>query len=400
MVLDQVENFIRVSVAGGHASGDNTISLQSGEASFLPDVNQGKYNLTWWDSENFSLPSEDPNVEIVRVNSIDTTNDTISVTRGQENTSATSKSTGDGEYSLILSPTAKTIEDIDANKLDASAYSPEADTHTRYSDSEAVSAVESVGDVSFSGGIRVNKSIHDRNINEDITLSSNEGLVVAGPITGSGSISGDGSFSVVGEPRNFKNADTLDGLDATDFVQSGSSIDADTLDGLDSTDFVQSGSSIDADTLDGLDSTDFVQTNSFSSHLTSTQFDAENGLSVNVFDSVDISNSLITKDSSNSISFNSSGVYEISWMVNFHRTGSGGRNIMYSEVEINGKRLTDRTRVADYIRTDGNGDECSTGSTVLLNISSGDTLQIYANEERGGESGNDIERAFINIKRV
>jgi len=141
MVLDQVENFIRVSVAGGHASGDNTISLQSGEASFLPDVNQGKYNLTWWDSENFSLPSEDPNVEIVRVNSIDTTNDTISVTRGQENTSATSKSTGDGEYSLILSPTAKTIEDIDANKLDASAYSPEADTHTRYSDSEAVSAV-------------------------------------------------------------------------------------------------------------------------------------------------------------------------------------------------------------------------------------------------------------------
>jgi hypothetical protein len=138
----------------------------------------------------------------------------------------------------------------------------------------------------------------------------------------------------------------------------------------------------------------------FSARLTSTQTNAENGFNVNIFDSIDISSSLITKNSSNSISFNSDGVYEISWMVNFHRTGSGSRNIMYSEVELNGNRLTDRTRVADYIRTDGNGDECSTGSTVLLNISSGDTLQIYANEERGGESGNDIERAFINIKRV
>jgi len=87
-------------------------------------------------------------------------------------------------------------------------------------------------------------------------------------------------------------------------------------------------------------------------------------------------------------------------MVNFHRTGSSGRNIMYSEVEKNGSRLSSRTRVADYIRTSGNGDECSTGSTVILEIQSGDTLRIFANEERGGESSNDIERAFINIKRI
>jgi len=187
MVLDQVENFIRVSVAGGHASGDNTISLQSGEASFLPDVNQGKYNLTWWDSENFSLPSEDPNVEIVRVNSIDTTNDTISVTRGQENTSATSKSTGDGEYSLILSPTAKTIEDIDANKLDASAYSPEADTHTRYSDSEAVTAVNNTTD-----SLTAPAYTHDTNITTDLSIPSGRATLFSGPIIGSGSISGNG----------------------------------------------------------------------------------------------------------------------------------------------------------------------------------------------------------------
>jgi|APHM01.1.fsa_nt_gi hypothetical protein len=155
MALDQVENFVRVTVSGPHASGDTSISLQSGEASKLPDVSQGKYNLTWFDKENFSLPSEDPNVEIIRVNAIDTVNDTISVTRGQENTTASDKSVGDAVYQLILTPTAKIIEDIDSQKLNKSTYSPEADTHDRYTDSEASDAapVQSVnsrtGDVSL-----------------------------------------------------------------------------------------------------------------------------------------------------------------------------------------------------------------------------------------------------------
>src|SRR6056297_207116 len=146
MVLDQVENFIRVSVSGSHASGDSTISLQSGEASTLPDPSNGKYNLVWFDSQNYRLPDKDPNVEIVRVNSVDTANDTVSVTRGQENTTATTKSETGAEYELLLGPTAKTIQEIDQFKLDASAYSPEADTHTRYEDSEAISAINNDSD--------------------------------------------------------------------------------------------------------------------------------------------------------------------------------------------------------------------------------------------------------------
>src|SRR6056297_1486558 len=146
MVLDQVENFIRVSVSGSHASGDSTISLQSGEASSLPDPSNGKYNLVWFDSQNYQLPDKDPNVEIVRVNSVDTANDTVSVTRGQENTTATTKSETGAEYELLLGPTAKTIQEIDQFKLDASAYSPEADTHTRYEDSEAISAINNDSD--------------------------------------------------------------------------------------------------------------------------------------------------------------------------------------------------------------------------------------------------------------
>jgi len=180
MSLDQVENFVRVSVAGTHDSGASTVALESGEASELPLVTDGKYNLVWFDASGFAQPDADPNVEIVRVNSINTNNDTISVTRGLENTSATAKDTGTN-YELLLTPTAKIIEDIDANKLD---------TTQRYTDSEAVSAI--TGEV-----IEPEQSIHSRTIDNNLNLSSDDGLVLAGPVTGTGSISGDGRLSVL-----------------------------------------------------------------------------------------------------------------------------------------------------------------------------------------------------------
>jgi hypothetical protein len=60
----------------------------------------------------------------------------------------------------------------------------------------------------------------------------------------------------VGDPVG--DADTLDGLDSTEFLAAGAVIDADTLDGLDSTEFLAADDPIDADTLDGLDSSDFL----------------------------------------------------------------------------------------------------------------------------------------------
>jgi len=114
MPLDQVENFVEVNVSGTHSSTETTISLQSGEASNLPDPSSGEYNLVWFDSTNFSRPSEDSEVEIVRVTGRDTTNDTITVLRGQENTTAVNHDTANSDYVLILAQTAKMIEDVDA----------------------------------------------------------------------------------------------------------------------------------------------------------------------------------------------------------------------------------------------------------------------------------------------
>lgn len=114
MSLDPTQNFTIVEVSGTHSDTDTSVSLVSGEGSKLPDPStEGEYNLVWWDSANYSSPAADPNVEIIRVTGIST--DTLTVSRGQENTSASTKNTSDGEYVMALTLTAKTIQDIDSN---------------------------------------------------------------------------------------------------------------------------------------------------------------------------------------------------------------------------------------------------------------------------------------------
>ncbi len=60
--------------------------------------------MTWWDSTNYPHPADDPNVEIVMVT--DRTSDTLTVTRAQESTSASTKNTGSGAvYRMSLGTT-------------------------------------------------------------------------------------------------------------------------------------------------------------------------------------------------------------------------------------------------------------------------------------------------------
>jgi len=114
MALDNVENFVEVNVAGTHTSSDTVIQLGNGEASDLPDPSNGEYNLVWFDETNYVKPGNDPEVEIVRVTGRDTGNDTITVSRGQENTSPVAHDTASVNYIMLLSNTAKIIEDVDA----------------------------------------------------------------------------------------------------------------------------------------------------------------------------------------------------------------------------------------------------------------------------------------------
>ena len=109
-MLDSVANFIKLTVSTGYGSTDTSIVLQNGQGSLLPVP---PFNLVWYNSSDFSDPSLDPDVEIVRVTGV--TGDTLTVTRAQEGTSASTKNTAGKTYQMILGITAKMITDIAAN---------------------------------------------------------------------------------------------------------------------------------------------------------------------------------------------------------------------------------------------------------------------------------------------
>lgn len=137
----------------------------------------------------------------------------------------------------------------------------------------------------------------------------------------------------------------------------------------------------------------------FDAHLTTTQMDAENGIYVNFAESIN-ENDGWTVDSASQISPEESGKYKIDGSVNFNRTGTDLRNVMYAELEVNGTRLTERTRGTCYIRNNASGDEGDATFSTVISLNAGDDVRVFANEERGGETGNDVERASINITKI
>lgn len=114
---DQIQNFIKNTVDGGHDDADTTISVV--DASEFPDPGDGEYNVTWYDSTNYPDPADDPNKELVRVTARDTGANTITVTRAQEGTSATNKNTSGATYKMLLAPTKKVMDEkIEADSED------------------------------------------------------------------------------------------------------------------------------------------------------------------------------------------------------------------------------------------------------------------------------------------
>lgn len=112
MALDSVANFAQVQASTGYGAGATSIILQSAQGAKLPNPASGAYNLIWWNSTDYPNPANDPKVEIVRVTA--KSSDTITVTRAQEGTTATSKNTASKGYTLVLGITAKMITDIAA----------------------------------------------------------------------------------------------------------------------------------------------------------------------------------------------------------------------------------------------------------------------------------------------
>lgn len=108
MVLDQTANFVRDNLDAAVDNSQTTFSVV--DASLFPDVANGEYNVVIWDVDEFDRPDQDSGVEIVRVTAVDTTNNDLTVSRGQENTSASSHPSG---AAIQLALTSKIVSDID-----------------------------------------------------------------------------------------------------------------------------------------------------------------------------------------------------------------------------------------------------------------------------------------------
>src|SRR5581483_2046699 len=116
MSLDPIVNFGVVTTANLYNSAATSIVLDAGQGAKLPAVDSDNpnpipgYDLIWWDGLTYSAPSDDPNVEIVRVTA--KVGDTLTIARAQQGTVASNKNSAGKIYKLALGPTAKMMSDI------------------------------------------------------------------------------------------------------------------------------------------------------------------------------------------------------------------------------------------------------------------------------------------------
>ena len=110
-MIDNFVNFGKASVSTGYNSSVTSIVLTSGEGTKLPTP---PFNAVWFNNSDYFDPTDDPNREIVRVTVVAT--DTLTITRGQEGTTAKNHNTSNKNYKLIAGLTAKTLN-TDINLL-------------------------------------------------------------------------------------------------------------------------------------------------------------------------------------------------------------------------------------------------------------------------------------------
>jgi len=103
-ILDPVRNFAIVTLSSGYNDVATSVVLVGGDGAKLPAPStDGSFNMVWWNATDYANPSDDPNKEIVRVTARST--DTLTITRAQEGTSATTKNTAGKTYKMILAYT-------------------------------------------------------------------------------------------------------------------------------------------------------------------------------------------------------------------------------------------------------------------------------------------------------
>lgn len=99
--MDALKNFAVGTVSTGYDASATSIALTAGHGARFPST---AFYGVWWNSTDYANPADDPAVEIVRVTARST--DTLTITRAQEGTSASTKNTGGKTYKFMQAVTA------------------------------------------------------------------------------------------------------------------------------------------------------------------------------------------------------------------------------------------------------------------------------------------------------
>lgn len=111
MSIDPVVNFGKVSLLQGYDGAAVSVSLVAGHGARLPNPGtDGAFNIVWWNSTDYGDPTDDPNREIVRCTARAT--DTLTISRAQEGSTASTKNNDGKTYQMVLAVTQKTINDL------------------------------------------------------------------------------------------------------------------------------------------------------------------------------------------------------------------------------------------------------------------------------------------------
>jgi hypothetical protein len=126
--MDSIKNFAVVVVSTTYNASATSIVLTTGHAARLPAA---PFNLVWWNNTDYPGVWDDPNKEIVRVTAI--ASETLTVTRGQEGITATTKSAAGKEYRMMQASTAALFAQlaaVDGNLGTATATTPGPDDNS------------------------------------------------------------------------------------------------------------------------------------------------------------------------------------------------------------------------------------------------------------------------------
>lgn len=119
-MADPAKNFAIANVSTGYDASATSIVLSTGGAARFPDPGtDGAFNVVWWNSSDYDNPSDDPNREIVRVTGI--ASETLTITRAQEGTSASTKNAAGKTYKIALVFSKKVYDDLVASIAAAQA---------------------------------------------------------------------------------------------------------------------------------------------------------------------------------------------------------------------------------------------------------------------------------------